>query len=137
MSSAKILVVEDEKDLNDAYKIILTSVGYDVTTALNGQEALEGIEKDGDPDLILLDLRMPVVDGIRFLEMYNSPDHLNTSIILFSNYEAQAEVDKAFRLGIERYILKSLASPSELLRIVASTLAEKTKGLTRENHLRR
>jgi len=126
MSNAKILVVEDEKDLNDAYKIILTSAGYDVTTALNGQEALEGIDKDGDPDLILLDLRMPVVDGIRFLEMYNSPNHLNTSIILFSNYEAQAEVDKAFRLGVERYILKSLASPSELLRIVESTLADRS-----------
>jgi CheY-like chemotaxis protein len=125
MNKAKVLIVEDEKDLNDAYEIILNSAGYDVTTASNGKEALERIEKDGDPDLILLDLRMPVVDGIQFLEMYNSPEHSHTSIILFSNYEAQAEVDKAFRLGVERYILKSLASPSELLRIVGATLNDK------------
>jgi DNA-binding NarL/FixJ family response regulator len=69
---------------------------------------------------------MPVIDGIGFLEKYNSPGHSKTSIILFSNYEAQAEVDKAFKLGVERYILKSLASPNELLRIVESTLANKS-----------
>jgi CheY-like chemotaxis protein len=121
----KILVVEDEIDLNDAYKIILSSAGYDVETAFNGEEALAHIKMSGDPDLILLDLRMPVLDGIGFLGQYHSDDHPNTSIILFSNYEAQKEVDKAFKLGAERYILKSLASPKELLRMVESTLAEK------------
>lgn len=124
----KILVVEDEKDLNDAYNIILTTAGYSVGRAFNGEEALEYIEKNGQPDLILLDLRMPVVDGISFLERYDSPSHPETSIILFSNYEAQKEVDKAFKLGAERYVLKSLASPKELLRMVESTLAEKLKG---------
>jgi len=125
MKKAKILIVEDEKDLNDAYSIILTSAGYEVATAFNGKQALEVVEKTGDPDLILLDLRMPVLDGIGFLQRYNLPEHSKTSIILFSNYEAQKEVDEAFKLGVERYILKSLASPSELLRIVSTTLAEK------------
>ena len=94
-------------------------------TAFNGEEALECIKERGEPDLILLDLRMPVVDGIGFLERYDAPEHSKTSIILFSNYEAQAEVDRAFKLGVERYVLKSLASPSELLRMVDSTLADK------------
>jgi len=125
MDQAKILVVEDEKDLNDAYQTILNSAGYTVGAALNGEEALHYIEKEGDPDLILLDLRMPVLDGIGFLEKFDSLSHPQTSIILFSNYEAQKEVDQAFKLGAERYILKSLASPKELLRIVESTLAEK------------
>ena len=125
MKSSKILIVEDEEDLNDAYKILLISAGYDVTTAMNGEEALEHIKKHGDPDLILLDLRMPVVDGIGFLEKYKSPIHSKASIILFTNYEVQAQVDKAFKLGVDRYILKSRASPSELLRIVESTLADK------------
>lgn len=127
MTNAKILVVEDEKDLNDAYQTILSSAGYTVGAALNGKEALEYIKKEGDPALILLDLRMPVLDGIGFLEEYDSSSHPNTSIILFSNYEAQKEVDEAFELGAERYILKSLASPKELLRIVESTLSEKPK----------
>ena len=126
MKDTKILVVEDEKDLNSAYKMILSSAGYDVQAAANGSEALEYIEKEGDPDIILLDLRMPVMDGIGFLQKYNAPSHPNTSIILFSNYEAQKEVDEAFKLGVERYILKSLASPKELLRIIELTLNEKS-----------
>jgi len=125
MKNAKILIVEDERDLNDAYTIILSTAGYNVITAMNGKQALEAIEANGDPDLILLDLRMPVLDGIGFLEQYHAPKHPKTSIILFSNYEAQAEVDKAFKLGVERYILKSLASPTELLRMVESTLSDK------------
>jgi CheY-like chemotaxis protein len=125
MKKAKILVVEDEKDLNDAYSIILSSAGHEVVTAFNGKQALETVETIGDPDLILLDLRMPVLDGIGFLQKYHLPEHSNTSIILFSNYEAQKEVDEAFKLGVECYILKSLASPSELLKIVSSTLVEK------------
>lgn len=126
MKDTKILVVEDEKDLNSAYKMILSSAGYDVQAAANGSEALEYIEKEGDPDIILLDLRMPVMDGIGFLQKYNAPSHPNTSIILFSNYEAQKEVDEAFKLGVERYILKSLASPKELLRIIELILNEKS-----------
>lgn len=121
----KILVVEDERDLNDAYKMILRSVDYDVHTASNGIEALDYIKKHGDPDIILLDLRMPVMDGIGFLEKYSPLEHPDTSVILFSNYEAQKEVDEAFKLGAERYILKSMASPRELLRIVELTINEK------------
>jgi CheY-like chemotaxis protein len=127
MKDAKILIVEDEKDLNDAYSIILSSAGYEVMSAFNGEEAMEQIERNGNPHLILLDLRMPVVNGIDFLIKYNPVKKYDTSVILFSNYDAQQEVDKAFKLGVERYILKSLASPSELLRIVDSTLAQKLK----------
>ena len=127
MKDAKILIVEDEKDLNDAYSIILSSAGYEVMTAFNGEEAIAQIERNGNPHLILLDLRMPVVNGIDFLIKYNPVKKHDTSVILFSNYDAQQEVDKAFKLGVERYILKSLASPSELLRIVDSTLSEKLK----------
>lgn len=121
----KILVVEDEKDLNDAYKMILDSVGYDVQSVGNGLEALDYIAKQGNPDLILLDLRMPVMDGIEFLKSYENIPHSETSIILFSNYEVQKEVDEAFKHGVERYILKSLASPRELLRIVELTVTGK------------
>jgi two-component system sensor histidine kinase/response regulator len=128
MSSAAVLVVEDERDLNDAYKTILMSAGYEVTAAANGKEALEYIKENGDPKLILLDLRMPVIDGIGFLERFDASQHPRTSIILFSNYEAQKEVDRAFTLGAERYILKSLISPKELLRIVGSMLTEKARG---------
>jgi len=119
MKKAKILIVEDEKDLNDAYSIILSSAGHEVATAFNGKQALDTVEKNGDPDLILLDLRMPVLDGIGFLEKYQPKEkHPDVCIIVFSNYDMQTEVDKAYELGAERYVLKALATPSSLLKIV-------------------
>jgi len=120
---ASILIVEDDVDLNNAYKMILGSAGYDVTSAHNGEEALAAINKTGDPDIMFLDLRMPVMDGIEFLKQYDAPAHDDTTIIVFSNYDAQKEVDKAYDLGAHRYVLKARAAPKELIRIVQDTLA--------------
>lgn len=120
----KILIVEDDVDLNGAYNMILTSAGYDVQSAHNGQEALDIIEKEGDPRIMFLDLRMPVMDGLDFLKYYDAPQHKDTTIIVFSNYDAQKEVDKAYELGADRYVLKARAAPKELIRIVENTLAE-------------
>lgn len=119
-----ILIVEDDADLNSAYKMILSSVGHDVSSAFNGQEALNLIQEHGDPRIMFLDLRMPVMDGIQFLEKYDAPKHPDTTIIVFSNYDAQKEVDKAYELGAHRYVLKARAAPKELLRIVEDTLSE-------------
>lgn len=115
---ASILIVEDDTDLNSAYEMILTSSGYDVTTAYNGKEALETLRQSGDPDIIFLDLRMPVMDGIEFLKHYDAPSHEDTTIIVFSNYDAKKEVDEAYELGADRYVLKARAAPKELIKIV-------------------
>lgn len=121
---AKILIVEDDTDLNSAYNMILSSAGYDVSSAHNGEEALAQIEASGDPHIMFLDLRMPVMDGIEFLKKYDAPAHKDTTIIVFSNYDAQKEVDQAYELGAHRYVLKARAAPKELIRIVEDTLAE-------------
>lgn len=118
-----ILVVEDDTSLNDAYKTILTAAGYDTRTAFNGEEALE-LTKQKEPDIIFLDLRMPVLDGIGFLRAYKPKvNHPQVKIIVFSNYDMQQEVDEAYELGAERYVLKAWASPKELIKIVKDTLA--------------
>ena len=117
-ATTRILIVEDDIDLNNAYEMILTASGYTVSTAYNGAEALEVVEKDGDPDIIFLDLRMPVMDGIEFLKRYKAPTHETTSIIVFSNYDAKKEVDEAYDLGADRYVLKARAAPKELIKIV-------------------
>lgn len=113
-----ILVVEDDLALSDAYRTILGTAGYAVRVALNGQEALESV-KAQEPDIIFLDLRMPVMDGIEFLKVYQPREkHPHVKIIVFSNYDMQREVDEAYQLGAERYVLKALASPSEVIKIV-------------------
>ena len=113
-----ILVVEDDMALNDAYKTILSAAGYPTETAFNGEEALR-LTKQQEPDIIFLDLRMPIMDGIGFLKEYKpKTDHKNVKIIVFSNYDMQREVDEAYELGAERYVLKAWASPKELIKIV-------------------
>ncbi len=119
----KILVVEDDASLNEAYKTILTTAGYETRTAFNGKEALE-LVKEEEPDIIFLDLRMPVLDGIGFLREYQPKiNHPDVKIIVFSNYDMQQEVDEAYELGAERYVLKAWASPKELIKIVKDTMA--------------
>lgn len=118
-----ILVVEDDTSLNDAYKTILSAAGYTTKTAFNGEEAL-ALTKEFEPDIIFLDLRMPVLDGIGFLREYQpKTNHPDVKIIVFSNYDMQQEVDEAYELGAERYVLKAWASPKELIKIVKDTIA--------------
>lgn len=125
--SAKILVVEDEQALNEAYEFILSTAGYTVQVAHDGQDALEQT-KSFEPDLILLDLRMPRVGGIEFLQQYDLVhDHPTVRVIVFSNLDTQKEIDQAYKLGAQRYILKAWASPKELLSIVSDTLKAKAE----------
>lgn len=113
-----ILIVEDDITLNEAYMTILKTVYSNVYSAFNGEDALVAAEQH-NPAIIFLDLRMPVLDGIGFLEKYQPKEkHPEVCTIVFSNYDMQAEVDKAYELGAERYVLKALATPSALLKIV-------------------
>ncbi len=119
-----ILIVEDEQALNEAYQTILRKAGYDVQVAFDGQEALE-IAAMEEPAIILLDLRMPRMDGIEFLRNYNlRKDHPNVKVVVFSNYDMQKEIDEAYSLGADRYFMKALASPKELLQVVDNILAD-------------
>ena len=124
MKPLNILIVEDDEDLNKAYQMIISSEGYNVTTAYNGKEALEQLEDSVEPDIIFLDLRMPVMDGIAFLKEYKPADR-DATVVVFSNYDAQDEVDKAYELGAHRYVLKARAAPKELLRIISDIAREK------------
>lgn len=124
---ADILIVEDDVALNEAYNTILKTAGHNVSTAFNGEEALTLLKnKTSDPDIIFLDLRMPILDGIGFLKGYQPlTDHADVDIIVFSNYDMQQEVDEAYSLGAQRYVLKAWATPKELLKIVDDTMQNK------------
>ena len=101
---AKILIVEDDRDLNAAYKIILESSKHKVKVAFNGLEALE-ILKTQTFDLILLDLLMPVMGGLELLEQYSLKEHPKVKVLIFTNMENSPEVSKAYSLGASRCIL--------------------------------
>jgi len=114
---ANVLVIEDNKTLNQAYKLILQREGHEVRVAYNGQEGLE-LAKINPPDLILLDMLMPVMNGVQFLEKFKPADHPNTIVIILSNLNEDTEVQHALALGAKQYILKASTSPQELIEHV-------------------
>jgi len=120
-SMADILIVEDDKDLNSAYKVILESEKHKVKTAFNGQDALK-LLKNYTPDLILLDLLMPIMGGLELLEKYELKDHPKVKVLIFTNMENSPEVTKAYSLGATRCIIKSWTAPQNLSKVVNDTL---------------
>ena len=109
----KVLIIEDNETLNEAYKLILEKDGHEVTTAFNGEEGLEKL-KDLSPDLILLDMLMPKMDGLEFLRHFKPENFPKTTIIILSNLNEDEQVEEARKLGAHRYILKANTSPREL-----------------------
>jgi two-component system response regulator VicR len=116
----KILIVEDEKPLADAYKTILERHKYDVSVAYDGEEALTFIEQH-EPDLILLDMKLPKMSGLEFLRSIDD-ESITSKVIVFSNQDTQSDIDEAFKLGAKRYLLKAWAAPQDLVRIVEEAL---------------
>lgn len=123
--SKHILVVEDDHTLSEAFETILTKEGYQVSSALNGKEALQLLQssKGKKVDLILLDLLMPTMSGIEFMEKFDVPKH-GIPLIVFSNLDSQKDIDKVYELGATKYMLKAWASPKELAKIVRDTIGK-------------
>lgn len=119
---AKIFIVEDDQDLNAAYRMILTKENHDVRTAFNGDEALKTVNDFG-PDLILLDLLMPVKSGLEFLQEYDVMNkHQSVKVLIFTNLEHASEIHEAFRLGADQCIIKAWTAPQGLVKIVTDVL---------------
>jgi DNA-binding response OmpR family regulator len=110
---SKVLIIEDNETLNEAYKLILEKDGHKVSTAYNGEEGLEKL-KNLSPDLILLDMLMPKMDGLEFLRRFKVDKYPKTTIIILSNLNEDEQVEEARKLGAHRYILKANTSPREL-----------------------
>ena len=121
-SNKKILVVEDDVDLNNTYSIVLRKEGLDVSSAKDGLEAIKLLDKF-TPDLVLLDLRMAKMGGVEFLKVSNLATNLpNTKIIIFTNFDLNDEIQEAFELGASRYVLKAMLSPKQLVKLVEEEL---------------
>lgn len=118
---ANILVVEDDKDLNNAYSIILTSQGHEVETAFDGQEALDKLS-NFKPQLILLDLLMPIMGGLEFLQHFDLKAHPDVKVLIFTNMENSPEVAASYKLGAHRCIIKSWTAPHNLARVINEAL---------------
>lgn len=117
---SKVLIVEDEVWLSDAYAMILAHHGHTTEVAANGVEALQKIDVF-KPDLVLLDLLMPKMDGITFLKTYKHDPADLPLIIVYSNLFDSKKEEEVKSLGALKIVLKSSITPDGLVELVAST----------------
>jgi len=131
MSSARILVVDDEADIRTLVKEILTDEGYDVAVAANASEARQ-LRGQFSPELILLDIWMPDVDGITLLREWMASGNGSCPIVMMSGHGTVETAVEATRLGAIDFVEKPL-SLAKLLRTVERGLesARKSRGAQR------
>lgn len=125
-TKTKILLVDDDKFLADMYSMKFTQEGYDVTACLSVQDALAAIKKGFQPDAILFDIVMPVMDGFAFLQTLKAESLSAGALkIALTNQSDDSEREKALQLGADRYIVKATMIPSEVVSTVAEALSKK------------
>jgi CheY-like chemotaxis protein len=117
----KVLVVEDDETLRDIYALKLSLEGFEVETASDGQDALERVGK-AKPDLIILDIMMPRLDGLQFLRLYGAGGKPRAKVLVASNKTLRPEIEEAKRLGASDYLIKSQVTPDQLVEQVRKHL---------------
>jgi DNA-binding response OmpR family regulator len=120
----RILVVEDEQLLREAYCEILSAEGYDVDSAENG---VQGHQKllSFQPDLVLLDILMPHGDGLEFMKRADIKDkHPGVKVLIFSNLSSVNKVNDILEMGAYKHVLKSSLAPNDLAKLIRDTLKD-------------
>lgn len=121
-NAAAILLVEDDTFLSSMYKTKLEIEGYQVFTALNGASGLK-MAQEKKPDLILLDIILPKMNGFEVLEKIKSDKNLkNIPIIMLTNLGQKEDIKKSFKLGANEYLIKAHFLPSEVIEKVKKFL---------------
>lgn len=123
----KILLVEDSKVIQQMYKNKLTIEQFNVITADNGMEAIKILSQE-KPDIILLDLMMPIMDGYKVLQVIKTDPRLsNIPVLVFSAKGQAEEVEKSLNLGAAGYIVKATTKPNEVIEQIRKVLSQKPK----------
>jgi len=117
-----ILVVEDQEDNRQILRDLLGNAGYELTEAENGEEAITAAGKQR-PDLILMDIQLPIMDGYEATRLIRTnPDLRSVPIIAVTSYALAGDEDKALAAGCDGYVTKPY-SPRDLLAKVRTYLA--------------
>lgn len=112
----KILLIEDEAFVRDLYIDVLSSAGYEVTAAVDGEDAM--VKSEGKTfDLILLDIMLPKMTGMEVLKRFKeeTSDKRDTPVYLLTNLGEETVAKEAYKLGADGYLLKAKYLPKELI----------------------
>ena len=120
----KILFIEDESALQKTFGDILKSKGYQIIKALDGESGLR-LAKEERPDLILLDLILPRMDGFNVLKgLKASEETKSIPVIILTNLEETEDIQKALELGATTYLVKSSYTLEEVVKKIEKALEE-------------
>ncbi|HHD3098618.1 TPA: response regulator YycF [Streptococcus pyogenes] len=112
----KILIVDDEKTISDIIKFNLTKEGYDIVTAFDGREAVTIFEEE-KPDLIILDLMLPELDGLEVAKEIRKTSHV--PIIMLSAKDSEFDKVIGLEIGADDYVTKPFSNRELLARVKA------------------
>lgn len=121
----KILVIEDDKFLRELIAKKLSLENFEISEAIDGEEGLKKIKQE-KPNLVLLDLILPAMDGFEVLsEMREDPGISSIPVIILSNLGQREDIEKGLKLGAIDYLVKAHFTPNEIVEKVKQTLKVK------------
>jgi CheY-like chemotaxis protein len=122
----KIMLVDDDNAIRQLYVFELSTRNFEVVEAKDGKEALTKVRQE-KPDLILLDMVMPEMDGLGFLtELKQDLDLKNVPVIMLTNFGQENLIQQAYNLGVTDYLLKYKVTQEEMAGKIEQILSAKT-----------
>jgi len=122
------LIVDDDSFLLDMYALKFSQSGFEVHTAADGLKSLEKLRTGLRPDVILMDIIMPEMDGFEMLEKINQEKlSENSTKIVLSNKSQQSDVEKGASMGVAGHIVKANSTPAEVIEQVSQILERANK----------
>lgn len=122
----KIFIVDDDKFLLDMYALKFNEVGFEVCAAGSGADALDKLSDGFVPDIILLDVVMPGMDGFELLRNIKEKKLVpSAKIIIFSNIGQENDIERGKKMGADGYIVKASVTPTEAVEKVKEALKQK------------
>ena len=118
----KILIIEDDKFLRELIAKKLAKDGFDTAEAIDGEEGIKKV-KEEKPDLVLLDLILPGIDGFEVLSRIKEDAALSSvPVIILSNLGQREDIEKGLELGAVDYLIKAHFTPGEIIEKIRATL---------------
>lgn len=120
----KVLIVEDDRFLSELIATKLEKEGFAITLAGDGEVALEKMKED-IPDIILLDIMLPGIDGFEFLEKIKadkSTPSAKVPVLILSNFGQESKVEKGLALGANDYLVKANFTTAEIVDKIKKTI---------------
>lgn len=118
----KILIIEDDKFLRELIAQKLIKESYDIAEAVDGEKGIKAV-KDEKPDLVLLDLILPGIDGFEVLaKMKEDPMLAEIPVIILSNLGQKDDIERGLKMGANDYLIKAHFTPGEIIEKIKTAL---------------